>query len=60
MHRLFTSRRRDERGMSTAEYAVGTIGACSVGGILVEVAQSDWFQNVVKGIFEGIPSILPF
>ena len=60
MHRLFTPRRRDERGMSTAEYAVGTIGACSVGGILVEVAQSDWFQNVVKGIFEGIPSILPF
>lgn len=60
MNRLIPSRRRDERGMSTAEYAVGTIGACSVGGILVQVAQSDWFQGLVKDVFDKIPSILPF
>lgn len=60
-HRLIRfSRRRDERGMSTAEYAVGTIGACSVGGLLVQIAQSDWFGDFMKNFFDKIPSILPF
>ncbi|TCI96866.1 DUF4244 domain-containing protein [Aeromicrobium sp. IC_218] len=30
-HRLHHSRRRDELGMTTAEYAVGTLGAATVG-----------------------------
>lgn len=52
--------RRDERGMATAEYAVGTVGACTVGGVLIQVANSDWFQDIFQGLFSKIPSFLPF
>lgn len=52
--------RRDDKGMSTAEYAVGTLGACSIGGILTTVAQSDWFASVVQQVFSRIPDLLPF
>jgi hypothetical protein len=57
MKKLFT---RDERGMSTSEYAVGTIGACTVGGVLVKIGQSEWFGQLVRDVFEKIPDILPF
>lgn len=49
-----------ERGMTTAEYTVGTLGACTIGGVLVKVGQSDWFGDIVKGLLEKIPDILPF
>ncbi len=49
--------RQDERGMTTSEYAVGTVGACTVGGVLVQIAQSDWFNAMVKGLFEKIPTL---
>lgn len=52
--------RKNDRGMSTAEYAVGTVGACTIGGVLVKVGQSEWFGDIVKGVIEQIPSILPF
>jgi hypothetical protein len=51
---------RDEQGMSTAEYAVGTVGACTIGGVLVKIGQSDWFGGLVRDVLEKIPSILPF
>lgn len=51
---------RAEAGMSTAEYAVGTLGACTIGGVLVKIGQSEWFGDLVKGMFEKIPGILPF
>ena len=53
-------RRRDERGMSTAEYAVGTVGACTVGGVLVKIGQSEWFGDLVRDILSNIPDLLPF
>ena len=37
--------------------AVGTVGACTVGGVLVQIAQSDWFNAMVKGLFEKIPTL---
>ncbi|MFT4187048.1 MAG: DUF4244 domain-containing protein [Aeromicrobium sp.] len=55
-----TTHRKDERGMSTSEYAVGTVGACSIGGVLVQIAQSDWFNDLLQGFFEQIPDLLPF
>lgn len=51
---------RSEAGMTTAEYTVGTLGACTIGGVLVKVGQSEWFGEIVKGLIEKIPSILPF
>ncbi|RLV57517.1 DUF4244 domain-containing protein [Aeromicrobium phragmitis] len=53
-------RRSQERGMSTAEYTVGTLGACTIGGVLVKIGQSDWFGDLVTGLIEKIPGLLPF
>ncbi len=52
--------RRAERGMSTVEYSVGTLGACTVGGVLVKIGQSKWFGDLVKDVIEKIPDLLPF
>ena len=52
--------RRDERGMSTSEYAVGTIGACTIGGVLVKIGQSEWFGDLVRDVLSNIPNLLPF
>ena len=38
---------RSEAGMSTAEYAIGTVAACRVGGILVEIITSDAMQKTL-------------
>ncbi|MBM9464113.1 DUF4244 domain-containing protein [Aeromicrobium sp. YIM 150415] len=58
---MFRLRRRaQERGMSTAEYTVGTLGACTIGGVLVKVGQSEWFGDLVTGLLDKIPSLLPF
>ena len=37
-----------DAGMSTAEYAVGTVGACGFGGVLVTLLQSDTAQSLLK------------
>ena len=52
------AQRRDQ-GMTTAEYAVGTLGACTVGGVLVKVGQSEWFGELVRDVIDNIPSLLP-
>ena len=53
-------RHRGERGMATAEYAVGTLGACTVGGVLVKIGQSEWFGELVRDVIDRIPDLLPF
>ena len=50
-------RRADERGMSTAEYAVGTVGACGFGGILYTILTSDWAVDAIKSVFERALSL---
>ena len=55
-----TLRSRGERGMSTAEYTVGTLGACTIGGVLVKFGQSEWFGALVKDLINRIPDLLPF
>lgn len=52
--------RRGETGMTTSEYAVGTLGACTIGGVLVKIGQSEWFGDLVKDLLDKIPSIVPF
>lgn len=52
--------RRGERGMTTAEYTVGTLGACTIGGVLVKIGQSPWFGELVEDLIKKIPDILPF
>jgi hypothetical protein len=52
MHRALTSLRDDEQGMSTAEYAVGTVAACGFGGLLYKILTSDEVMSLLKGIIE--------
>ncbi|GAA1154368.1 hypothetical protein GCM10009654_07400 [Streptomyces hebeiensis] len=40
MPREWLRRARTDAGMSTAEYAVGTIAACALAGVLYKVATS--------------------
>jgi len=46
--------------MTTAEYAVGTVGACGLGGVLLQIAQSDWFSTLVQDIIGRAVEWLPF
>lgn len=57
---LSRSRRAAEQGMSTSEYAVGTLGACTIGGVLVKIGQSEWFGDLVRDVLSNIPKLLPF
>ncbi|MBA2773278.1 MAG: DUF4244 domain-containing protein [Nocardioidaceae bacterium] len=58
----FTSRLavRTEDGMNTAEYAVGTVGACGFAGILYKLLTSDFGQNVLESVFDKVITLLPF
>jgi len=53
-------RPRDERGMTTAEYAVGTVSACSFAGILYEILTSDFGHSLLEGLLNNVLGILPF
>lgn len=37
-----------EAGMTTSEYAVGTVAACGAAGILVTFMKSEAFQDILK------------
>ena len=41
MRALFLWKKGDDAGMTTAEYAVGTVAACGFGGVLYKVLTSD-------------------
>ena len=51
---------RDERGMNTAEYAVGTGAACGFGGLLFSILTSDFGRNLIEGILDKVTGLLPF
>lgn len=53
-------RRRGERGMTTSEYAVGTVGACGVASVLYELANTDFFQNLFTDVVGKVWDLLPF
>lgn len=54
------SRRHDEQGMNTAEYAVGTGAACGFGGLLFSILTSDFGKNLLEGILDKVTGLLPF
>jgi len=45
---------RSDAGAATAEYAVVTVAAAGLGGILIKLLSSDWFLNILKMILEYI------
>ena len=46
-----------DSGMTTAEYAVGTVAACGFGGILYKVLTSDEVARLLKDIIRRALSI---
>ena len=52
------SRRRDERGMTTAEYAVGTVATVSIVGILIAIINSPEFRNTIWDLVQVVIRIV--
>ncbi len=50
----------DEDGMTTAEYAVGTVSACSFAGILYTILTSGLGQTLLQNLLDKVLGILPF
>ena len=42
--------RADDTGMTTAEYAVGTVAACGFSGVLYKVITSDAVLSLLKSV----------
>jgi hypothetical protein len=47
-----------DRGAATAEYAVVSVAAAGLGGILIKLLTSDWFQEILKTILNWIVRIV--
>lgn len=50
--------RREDAGMTTVEYAVGTVAAASFGGMLIKLLMSEEARNLVWGLISNAVSAL--
>jgi hypothetical protein len=58
MRRLWTALRAAEDGMTTAEYAVGTVAACGFGGVLYRILTSGVVSGLLQDVISHALSIL--
>lgn len=49
---------RGDVGAATAEYAVVSVAAAGLGGILIKLLTSDWFLEILKKILAWIIEIV--
>ena len=42
----------NDRGMATAEYAVGTVAACGFAGVLYKIVTSGTVRTALSGVIE--------
>lgn len=52
-------RLRGEDGMTTAEYAVGTVAACGFGAVLYKVLTSDTVLHLIEDLIGKALHFLP-
>ena len=45
--------RREDAGMTTVEYAVGTVAAAGFGGLLIKLLMSEEARNLVWGLISN-------
>jgi hypothetical protein len=58
LHRRWSSvRRRAEAGMSTAEYAVGTLAACTFATVLIAIVRSDAVRSALSKVITSALAI---
>ena len=58
MSKILTRVVSEEDGLSTAEYAVGTVAVAGLGGVLVKLLTSDWAFELLKRVIEWAFSFL--
>ena len=58
MKDIMTRAVREDAGLSTAEYAVGTVAAAGLGGVLSKLLTSDWAMELSRKIIEWAFSFL--
>jgi hypothetical protein len=51
-------RARDDQGMTTAEYAVGTVAACGFGSVLYKILTSDSVVGLVEDVISHALSLV--
>ncbi|HAM45515.1 MAG TPA: hypothetical protein DCM67_10920 [Propionibacteriaceae bacterium] len=51
-------RRHGQRGMTTAEYAVGSVAVATGVGTIITLIQQPWFQEIIKKLMELIIQII--
>ena len=49
---------RDQRGMTTAEYAVGTVATVSMVGVLIGILNNPDFQRILWEILKAIIQVV--
>jgi hypothetical protein len=49
---LLVRLRREEHGLTTAEYAVGTVAAAGLGGLLIKLLTSEPARLLIWGLIE--------
>lgn len=42
-----------EAGMATAEYAVGTVAAASLAGVLLTILKSEWVRELISDLIRS-------
>ena len=50
MRLLGRLRHRGDHGMTTAEYAIGTVAACGFGGVLYKIVTSEPIMHLVESL----------
>ena len=57
MNQLIQRLRTDDRGLTTAEYAVGTVAAAGFGGVLIKVLTSPEVRNLLWKVVSSAFSV---
>lgn len=47
---------KDETGLTTAEYAVGTVAVAGLGGVLIKLLTSDSVRDLIWSLISGVLS----
>jgi hypothetical protein len=58
MMRKLKARLSEDSGMTTAEYAVGTVAVAGLGGVLIKLLTSDTVRDFLWGIFKSAFSFI--
>jgi hypothetical protein len=58
MNELVVRLREEVKGMSTAEYAVGTVAVCGLGGVLIKLLTSEKFADLLWQVISTAFSFL--